>query len=126
VSLRSAWTFAIIAATGISLVATIPIVFRLLSSDSLGFGLLWVYVGYYVGLMAAATLYWLLQGIAHLATGRYLIGVLGGTCLYLAVSPVFAMSKGEPFLSAKMLVVAAIAGGLVGPAVALDEHSRPA
>ena len=125
-SLRSAWTFGIIAATGISVVATIPIVLGVLSPGPFDLRFLWVYAGYYAGLLAAATCYWLLQRIAHLATGRYLIGVLGGTSLYLAVSPVFAMSNGEPLLSAKTLIVAAIAGGLVGPAVALSDNGANA
>jgi hypothetical protein len=120
ISLGSAWKFGAIVATIFSAVATIPIVIGLASRDSQVPRLLLVYPAYYVGLFGAATCYWLLQRIAHLATGRYLIGVLGGTCVYFAVSPVVAILRGEPILSATMLTIAAIPGGIVGPSVALS------
>jgi len=77
------------------------------------------YPAYLVGFLAAATVYWLLQPIAHLAVGRYLIGVLGGTCIYFAATPIVSVSSNEPFDLSVMLVVALIAGGIVGPAVSL-------
>jgi len=119
-SLRSAWTVGAIMATVLSAIATIPIGIGLLTRDAELPGLLLVYPAYYIGLLAAATCYWLLQRVAHLATGRYFIGALGGTCVYLAVWPVVALLKGEPMMSPVMLAVSTIPGGLVGPTVALS------
>jgi hypothetical protein len=116
-----------LAAVGLSLVATVPIGIGLLSGKAGGPAITLVYVGYFAGLLGAATIYWLLQAAAHLATGRYLIGALGGICLYGAVAPVVSIMDGKSMSPGEMLLIAAIAGGLVGPAVALQlEDDAPA
>jgi MFS family permease len=63
--------------------------------------------------------YWSLQGFARLAAGRYLIGVLGGFCLYGAVAPIVMIFNNEPMDIRMMSAVAAVCGFLVGPPVAL-------
>lgn len=118
-SAREAWKAGLAMATVLSAIATLPIVAMTMSRDSPGPALLLIYVGYYVGFLSAATIYWLLQRMTHLATGRYLVGVLGGFCVYLAVWPVVALTKHEPLFQLQALGMAFIAGGLVGPAVAL-------
>lgn len=107
------------AAVALSLLATVVIGIGLLRGLTLEPAIGLVYIGYFVGLLGAATVYWLLQGVAHLATGRYLIGALGGICLYGAVAPVVSIVDEKPMGPWMMLIVAAIAGGLAGPAVAL-------
>jgi hypothetical protein len=108
------------AAVSLSILATIGIVLGLLRGFEAVPALAFVYVAYFVGALAAAIVYWLLQSIAHLATGRYLIGALGGICFYGAIAPVVSMMEEKPMGLWMMLVVAAIAGGLVGPALALE------
>lgn len=70
-----------------------------------------MYPAYFIGLLFAATLYWLLQRISHLATGHYLIGFLGGICVYGAVAPVVELIENEPMSPGMMFVIALIAGG---------------
>lgn len=108
------------AAVSLSILATIGILLGLLHGLDAVPALAFVYVSYFVGALAAAIVYWLLQSIAHLATGRYLIGVLGGICFYGAIAPVVSVIDEKPMSPWMMLVVAAIAGGLVGPALALE------
>ena len=116
-SFREVLSFAFFGAVGISVLATIPIVLAVVAGGSDGLPILWTYFGYFAGFLAAGVVYWALQRIAHLAAGRYLIGVLGGICVYGAVAPVVAVLEEDP-MSFGMMV--AIAGGLVGPAVAFD------
>lgn len=118
ISLKEAWTFAFFIALALSAVATIPVLLIVMIGGGIGVRILWVYPAYFVGFAAAATLYWLLQRIAHLATGRYLIGFLGGMCVYGAAAPIAALFR--PMSPSMMLLTALIAGGLVGPALALD------
>lgn len=118
--LRQAMEFAMFAGAGLSVFATIPIVLALRDGARGAATMLLVYPGYFAGTMSAAIVYWLLQRLAHLAVGRYLIGVLGGICLYGAMAPIVWLSKGEPFDPGLMLFLASIPGGFVGPAVALE------
>lgn len=117
-SLVEAWTMAFLVALAISAVATISVLLIVVIGGAVGARILWVYPAYFIGFGAAATLYWLLQRIAHLATGRYLIGFLGGICVYGATAPIAALFR--PMSPGMMLVIAMIAGGLAGPALALD------
>ena len=48
------------------------------------------------------------------------IGFIGGTCVYAAVAPVVGLSEKDPISIGTMLMLAAVCGGLVGPAVALN------
>ncbi len=66
-------------------VATVPVLLAVSAGATAPAGLAWLYPAYFAGMIGAATSYWLLQRIAHLATGRYLIGVLGGVCAYGAI-----------------------------------------
>jgi hypothetical protein len=118
--LRTAWAAGALAAALLGAVATIPILLMVFTGDADSTRVLLVYPGYFAGMLAAATAYWLLQRIAHLAVGRYLIGAVAGTCVYGAVAPVVVLLRGEPFDPAMMVAISAIAGGLLGPALALE------
>lgn len=118
--LREVWTFGLFAGAGLSAIATIPIVIGFLADGGRAAPILLVYPGYFAGTLSAATVYWLLQRVAHLAVGRYLIGVLGGFCVYGAMAPIVLLLKGEPVDLGMMLFLASVPGSLVGPAVALD------
>ena len=83
--------------------------------------ILWVYPAHFVGLLAASTCYWFLQGISHLFTGRYLIGFVGGVCLYGAMAPAVAVLE-EELMSRGVMVAMALSAGLGGPAVAFDSR----
>lgn len=120
VSLREAWLYGLYGATGLSVIATFGVLLAFTTNRGPGLRILLVYPMYYIGMLAAATCYWVLQGVSHLATGRYLTGVVGGTCVYFAAAPVVALLEGEPMSVVKMAAIAAIAGGIVGPAVALS------
>jgi hypothetical protein len=97
----------------------VPLLIGVYRGEATGLVVALVYIGYFAGLLGAATVFWLLQSAAHLATGRYVIGALGGTCLYGAVAPVVSILDGEPTKLGSLLMIAAVPGGLVGPAVAL-------
>lgn len=118
-SLQSSLGFGALAALGLSAIATIPILVLLLSGDPKGLTILWVYPAYFCGTLSAALIYWLLQGISHMAVGRYLIGMLGGLCIYAAVGPIAFALDHDPFDVRQILTLAYIAGSIVGPAVAL-------
>jgi hypothetical protein len=110
--------YAAVGALGVSLIAAIPV---MLSLQSSGMRLLWIFPAYFVGFGGAGAAYWALQRIAHLATGRYLMGAIGGFCVYFSVAPVTFLLEDERFDLEMTLVIATIAGGLVGPAVALSK-----
>lgn len=118
VSLGAAMTRALLMGTALSFVAAIPIGLSFFSGNGAG-PLVWVFPAYFVGFGGAAVSYWALQRIDHLATGRYLLGAIGGFCFYGAITPVVSLIEREPFNVGMMVFFAAIAGGLVGPAVAL-------
>lgn len=124
-SLAAAWRHGLLAAALLSAFASVPILLAWRSGDAPA-GMLWVYPAYFAGTVAAATCYWLLQRIAHLATGRYLIGVLGGVCVYGAFAPLVAViDPGREPLSPGLVLGAALACGVfVGPAVALGLRGR--
>lgn len=123
-SLGASLRFAALMATGFSAIASIPLGLMLLSGQGPGPVMLLVYPAYFAGFAAAAICFWLVRRIAHLATGRYLVGILGGTCVYLAVSPVVALAERTKVFSLDSLGIALIAGGIVGPAVALNNSGR--
>lgn len=120
VTLKQACRVGLFTAAALSAVATLPVLLALGSGGRRATPLLLVYPGYVGGLLAAATAYWRLQRMAHLATGRYLIGALGGTCVYGAVMPVVAVLDGKPMPLGVGLAIAGIAGAFVGPAVAFN------
>lgn len=122
-SLAEAWKTGAFVAGGLSLIATIPIVFALMDGGGDGPFILLVYPGYLMGMLGAATVYWLLQGVEHLASGRYLMGLLGGFCCYGAIGPVVEIVNQAPFDLVAMLAVTAMCGGIAGPALALDTGS---
>lgn len=107
-------------ALALSAVATIPIGIALLADRTKAAELLLVYPAYFAGALSAAALYWLLQGAAHRPVGRYLIGVLGGFCMYAAAAPVVYLIDGDPIDLRRLGAVAAVCGFLVGPPVALS------
>jgi hypothetical protein len=120
VSLMQAWKFGAIAAIALSAVATIPVLLTVRAGGRSQLPMFLIYPAYFGGLLSAATAYWLLQRISHLAMGRYLIGFIGGTCVYAAVAPVVELSDKDPMNIGTMLMLAAVCGGLVGPAVTLN------
>jgi len=124
VSLVPALEYGLSIAAGLSLIATLPILLILLSSAPSPKTILLVYPAYFVGFLAAAIVYWSLQRFTHLAVGRYLIGVLAGTCVYGAIAPVVFLFRNKPIEFPLALMIAAICGGFVGPAVALDSPDR--
>lgn len=119
--LLRAWGLGLLAALVLSVIATIPIVLSVLVEGPSP--LLLVYACYFAGFLGAATLFWLLQRVVHLATGLYLASVLAGTCVYGAVMPVVAMVKAEPISPLQMLMIGLLAGAFVGPAVAFGNAS---
>ena len=119
-SLGQAWFAGAIMALVLSLIAALLLGVGLLTGERYGAGALLVFPAYFVGMLGAATVYWLLQRLTHLAVGRYLIGVLGGICVYGAMGPVVAILDGNPVDPRFILVLASIIGGVVGPAIALD------
>lgn len=118
--LREVWMAGVFAGAGLSAIATIPILIGFLADGWGAAPILLVYPGYFAGTLSAATVYWLLQRVAHLAVGRYLIGVLGGFCVYGAMAPIVLLLKGEPVDLGMMLFLSSVPGSLVGPAVALE------
>lgn len=119
VPLRRAWQFALMAALALSAIAAIPVLVVLVTEGARGILVLLVFPGYVIGMLGAATAVWLLQRIAHLATGCYLIGVLGGFCLYGAIGPAVDLFDRKPIDPHEIVVIASILGAMVGPAVAL-------
>jgi hypothetical protein len=117
--LRTVLTTSALSAIGLSVIATIGIIRHFVMGRPGVSTLLLVYPAYFVGLGCAGLVYWSLQGVAHLAAGRYLIGVLGGFCLYGAVAPIVMILDHEPMDIRMMSAVAAVCGFLVGPPVAL-------
>lgn len=103
----------------LSLVASIPIGLAVLGKVEGWKAMLMVYPGYFLGFMAAALVYWSLQSISHHSTGRYLIGVLCGICIYGAVGPIVELFDREAITAGESVVAAVVCGFLVGPAVAL-------
>jgi hypothetical protein len=117
-SLGEAVLFGAIAAVLLSVVASIPIAIALVVEPEEVGAILWVYPAYLAGALAASLLYWLLQGVAHRPTGLYLIGVLGGACVYGAIAPVVSLVDGEPLVLSELLEIATVCGVFVGPPVA--------
>lgn len=118
--LREAWVTGALAGTGLSAIATIPIAIGFLTDGLSAAPMLLVYPGYFAGTLSAATVYWLLQRVTHLAVGRYLIGVLAGFCVYAAMAPIVLLLKEEPIDIWLMVLLASIPGSIVGPALALE------
>lgn len=119
--LREAWMAGIFFGAGLSALATIPIVIGFLADGWSAAPMLLVYPGYFAGTLSAATVYWMLQRVAHLAVGRYLVGVLGGFCVYGAMAPIVVLLKEAPLLDLGLMVLLSfIPGSVVGPAVALE------
>ena len=118
VALREALMFALFGAAIISAVATIPLAVGLIRDGRAAVPYLLVYPGYVAGFAGAAVLYWALQPIAHLATGRYLIGALAGACVYGAIAPL-ALGVGSIDGLREAAVIALVAGSLTGPPLAL-------
>jgi len=121
------WRMSALIATGISALATIPVIIALGTGRPEATSLLLIYPAYFAGFFAAGTVYWLLQPIAHLAVGRYLIGLLGGICVFLAVSPLIGIIQHQSIGLSMMLAVALIGGAFLGPAVTLQfDDAAPA
>lgn len=124
-SLASVVGFALLVFLGISVIASIPIGLILLLDAREWLPVLLVYPAYLAGALGAGAIYWVLQGIGHRPSGRYLLGVLGGFCVYFAVGPVVAILDGEPMDPVPLVVIGVVAGCLVGPAVAFGWYDDP-
>ncbi len=118
-SLLSAYRWALLMALGLSVIATVGVGLGVAVGGPRARAMLLVYPAYFAGALAAATLYWLLQRITDLGTGRYLLGMLGGTCVYGAVAPIVSLTDGDRFRLGPMAATAIVCGSLVGPAVAV-------
>lgn len=103
----------------LSIIASIPILLAAASEVEGWTSMLLVYPGYFAGFLAAGLVYWLLQSISHYATGRYLVGVLCGSCVYGAVGPLLDMFDPGGMNTKDVIVAVVACGFLVGPAVAL-------
>jgi hypothetical protein len=110
------------AAIFLSAIATVAVIVMLFTDAASGIKLLTVYPAYFVGCAAAGAILWCFQRIDHLATGRYLAGLLGAACLYGAAAPVVALLDTRPMSLGLGLVIALGAGGVLGPAMAFDKE----
>jgi len=119
-TLAQSWMVGLFGVGALCIIATLPIGFALLSGKPDAVRMLWVYPAYVAGGLSAASFYWLLQGIAQRPVGRYLIGVLGGFCMYAAMGPVVALARGEPISTGEIAMIGLVAGCLVGPPVAMS------
>jgi hypothetical protein len=117
--LAQLWKLGAFAALFTGAFATIPIVLALADEGWAAGPVLVAYPAYLAGALCAATVFWLLQPVAHLAAGRFLIGVVGGFCVYGAFMPLVMIADPERLDFTMGVVMASICGGLVGPAVAL-------
>lgn len=122
-SFRKVAQFAVGCAALVGVLATIPISIMLLSGEPGARMMLWVYPAYLVGALAAAAVYWLLQGMAHRPAGRYLIGALGGFCVYGACAPLVAAVDPEA-TGGVLLAIGIVCGVLVGPPVAMNWNEQ--
>ena len=118
--LRTAWGVGAAIAAGLSVIATIPVLLSLDNDGRAALPLLFVYPAYFAGMLGAATVFWALQRLSHLAVGRYLIGVLGGCFLYGAIAPIVALTRAEPMELNTMSIITLLCASYVGPAVTLD------
>jgi hypothetical protein len=125
ITFRYALRFGFLVAVGISGVAAIPVFLTFLTGDGSSWAVLLVFPAYFAGFLSAAVLFWALQRIDNLAVGRYLIGVLGGICVYGAMGPAVAIFDHKAFDLHENFIVALIAGGFVGPALALNSYEIP-
>ncbi|NUQ21503.1 MAG: hypothetical protein HOQ09_11135 [Gemmatimonadaceae bacterium] len=120
VSLGDAFRFAMFGAAILSAIASIPIAWMLFHDAARALPFLLVYPAYFLGGFATAVIYWLFRGVAHRAVGPYVIGALGGTCMYTAVAPIVYLSQRQPIPVGEMLEIGIVCGFLVGPPVALS------
>jgi hypothetical protein len=125
IPLRAALRFGFLMAAGISGVAAIPVFLLLLTGGKSSWPILLVFPAYFAGFLSASIIYWALQRIENLAVGRYLLGVLGGACVYGAIGPASDLFDHKPFDLHETLVFALIAGSLVGPTLALSWYDEP-
>jgi hypothetical protein len=123
IAFAQAITVAMFVAVGISLIASIPIGLALLSGSKEVMQILWVYPAYFIGAFAVAVTVWSLQGLRQYATGRYLIGVIGASCVYGAVMPVVAATRDRPESLGRSVLLVLVLGGLLGPAFAFDRQA---
>lgn len=123
--LRNAWGVGAVIAAGLSAIATIPVLLSLEDGGRAALPLLFVYPAYFGGMLGAATVFWALQRVSHLAVGRYVIGVLGGCLVYGAVAPIVALMQGESMELNTMAMVTLLCASYVGPAVTLDTTHDP-
>lgn len=117
--LKTVAAYAMLAGLLLSLLATIPLVIGIISNPGFTSRALLIYPSYLVGTSTVAFTYWLLQGVAHRPVGRYLLGAIGGFCLYAAVAPVAEILEGDPIIIKEVLGAAVVCGFLVGPTVAM-------
>jgi hypothetical protein len=126
VTFGRAWKYGLAVALIVSIVATVPLV-MVVREEGVSLPVLLVYPCYLVGFVGAATMYGLLQRVAHLATGFYLIGFLGGACVYGAAMPVVSLLNAEPLAPLaplEMLGMALLIGAFAGPAGAFALGKR--
>ena len=129
VRLGTALWMGTVGAAGFSGMATIPVVVILVLGavtrrPQLATILL-IFAAYFVGFVSAGALYWVLQRVRHLASGRFVIGAVGGMCIYGAVAPVVLLFDGRPVDLKTVALMGVISGSLGGPAFALSVDDGP-
>jgi hypothetical protein len=124
ISFFAATRFGLLVAAGVSGTAAIPVLLLLLSGGESSWAILLVFPAYFVGFQSAAIVYWALQRIENLGVGRYLLGVLGGACVYGAIGPAVAIFDHKPIHVHDEFVEALILGALIGPTLALSSYEK--
>lgn len=125
ISLIRAWKAGLVAAVAFSLLATLPIGYGLLTVPHEAAPMLLVYPAYFVGFLLAASAYWVLQRIGHLAFGCQTIGLMCGLCAMAAIGPVASFVDHDPLDLRQLALTLVACGALLGPPVALVITSQP-
>ncbi len=120
-TLRTALVWAAALAVMYCMAAALPVLAILIKGGRPYGAVLWTFPAYFVGGAGAALAYWALRSVSHRASGRYALGVLGGICVYGAVAPVVSMLSTTPIDASLSVLAALVAGGIVGPAIAMDQ-----
>jgi hypothetical protein len=120
ITLRRGLSFASKLVGLVSLVAAIPVALLILLDRNEGLKSSLVFPAYVLGALLATLSYWVLQPLQHRPVARYVIGCLGGFCVYSAVGPVVSIMDGDPVRIREIVGGGLVCGCLVGPSVAFS------
>ena len=104
---------------GLSLIASIPILLALISDGSEALPILWAFPAYVLGGLIVGLVAWTFQDVTRHPTGRYIVGGLAGTLVYVLFGPIVAVIDGDAVVWQEILEIGVACGWLVGPAVAM-------